>query len=59
MIINMKEKFNLISKHKLISRLLIKKKSNSGRNNFGKITIRHRQRGTKKLFRVIDYYRSI
>jgi len=55
----MKEKFNLISKNKLVKKLLVNKKSKAGRNNFGRITIRHRERGTKKKFRIMDYYRSL
>ncbi len=32
---------------------------NAGRNNSGKITVRHREAGVKRLFRIIDFKRSI
>lgn len=33
-------------------------KKNAGRNNTGKITVRHRGGGTKRLYRIIDFKRS-
>jgi len=33
-------------------------KTNSGRNNTGKITIRHRQGGAKRLYRKVDFKRT-
>lgn len=38
--------------------LLEKKSSNSGRNNHGHITVRHRGGGTKQRYRVIDFRRD-
>jgi large subunit ribosomal protein L2 len=38
--------------------LLIILKKNSGRNNQGKITVRHRGGGAKRKFRIIDFTRS-
>ncbi len=38
--------------------LLRKLKANAGRNNNGRITIRHRGGGHKKAYRVIDFHRS-
>lgn len=37
--------------------LLMKLKVNSGRNNQGKITTRHRQGGHKRQYRIIDFKR--
>lgn len=38
--------------------LLVSKKSNAGRNNQGKITVRHRGGGHKRKYRVIDFKRN-
>jgi len=38
-------------------KLLEKKKQNSGRNNLGRITVRHRGGGHKKHYRIIDFKR--
>ena len=38
--------------------LLRKAKSNAGRNNQGKITVRHRGGGVKRKYRVIDFKRN-
>lgn len=38
--------------------LLIKKAKNSGRNNQGKITVRHKGGGAKKKYRLIDFKRN-
>ena len=35
--------------------LVVSLKKNAGRNNQGKITVRHRGGGAKRKFRVIDY----
>lgn len=39
-------------------RLLVIRKKNSGRNNQGKITVRHRGGGTKKYVRLVDFKRD-
>lgn len=41
-----------------LKRLTENLKVNSGRNNQGRITVRHRSGGAKKLYRVIDFKRS-
>ena len=38
--------------------LIKKTKSNAGRNNQGKITVRHRGGGVKRKYRVIDFKRN-
>lgn len=38
--------------------LLITKKKKAGRNNYGKITVRHHGGGTKKKYRLIDFNRD-
>jgi large subunit ribosomal protein L2 len=38
--------------------LIVIKKKKSGRNNQGKITVRHRGGGTRKYLRLIDFYRN-
>lgn len=38
--------------------LLVSMKNNAGRNNQGKITVRHQGGGTKKKYRVIDFKRD-
>lgn len=47
-----------LSVEKLPSRLLYTKKKNSGRNNQGKVTVRHRGGGFKRKIRVVDYKRE-
>lgn len=37
--------------------LTVIKKANAGRNNTGKITVRHRGGGSKRLYRIIDFKR--
>src|SRR3954468_23109345 len=37
------------------SLIVIKKKAGSGRNNQGKITIRHRGGGVKRFYRLVDF----
>ncbi|QZX49190.1 50S ribosomal protein L2 [Mycoplasma sp. E35C] len=39
--------------------LIAKKKKNSGRNNQGKITVRHRGGGSKRKYRIIDFKRNL
>lgn len=59
MLINLKKKIlnfsNLFKKKDLIEKIHRRK----GRNNSGKITIRHRGGGHKKLYRKIDFLRKI
>ncbi len=50
---NMKSKMNRI--HKLTKNKIQK----AGRNNHGRITVFHRGGGNKKLYRIIDYKRSL
>jgi large subunit ribosomal protein L2 len=50
--------FSDISKVKPEKSLLIIKKKRSGRNNQGKITVRHRGGGSKRYIRVIDFKRD-
>ncbi|HOZ53380.1 MAG TPA: 50S ribosomal protein L2, partial [bacterium] len=38
--------------------LIVIKKKKSGRNNQGKITVRHRGGGTRKYLRLIDFFRN-
>ncbi|NPA27794.1 MAG: 50S ribosomal protein L2 [Epsilonproteobacteria bacterium] len=38
--------------------LLIKLPTRAGRNNYGRITSRHREGGAKKLYRIIDFKRN-
>ncbi|MBN1258626.1 50S ribosomal protein L2 [Candidatus Peregrinibacteria bacterium] len=46
--------YSELTKKKPEKRLLSSKKQNSGRNNTGRITVRHRGGGTKRQYRVID-----
>lgn len=46
--------YGVLSGAKPIKKLLKKLKSNSGRNNQGRITVRHQGGGVKKLYRMID-----
>jgi large subunit ribosomal protein L2 len=41
-----------------VKSLLVMKKSAAGRNNQGRITSRHKERGAKKLYRIIDFKRN-
>jgi large subunit ribosomal protein L2 len=50
--------FNEITKDKSVKSLITRKHSASGRNNQGRITIRHRGGGHKKLYRLIDFKRN-
>ena len=38
--------------------LVVKLKKNSGRNNQGKITVRHQGGGVKRKYRIIDFKRN-
>ncbi|PIY93152.1 MAG: 50S ribosomal protein L2 [Candidatus Magasanikbacteria bacterium CG_4_10_14_0_8_um_filter_32_14] len=49
--------FSDITKTKPEKSLITTKKKNSGRNNVGKITIRHRGGGTKRFYRHVDFAR--
>ncbi len=45
----------ILTKKKPEKRLLLSLKKKAGRNNFGRITIRHRGGGSKKLYRIVDF----
>lgn len=47
-----------IHQGKPFSNLLIKKNNNAGRNNNGRITVRHQGGGHKKQYRLIDFKRN-
>jgi large subunit ribosomal protein L2 len=50
--------FNEITKTKPEKRLTVSNQRAKGRNNQGRITIRHRGGGHKKLYRIIDFKRN-
>ncbi len=50
--------FEELSKKRPEKSLTVALKSNAGRNNQGKITVRHRGGGNKRLLRLIDFKRS-
>jgi large subunit ribosomal protein L2 len=50
--------FNEITRSKPEKSLLLPKKRQAGRNNQGKITVRHRGGGAKKRLRIIDFRRD-
>ena len=50
--------FSSITKTKPERSLVRGKKSGSGRNNAGRITIRHRGGGVKRLYRMVDFART-
>lgn len=50
--------FSEITKKKPERSLLAKKKKHSGRNNQGKITVRHHGGGNKQKYRIIDFKRN-
>lgn len=56
---NLKQKFILISKNDKIKILKLVKKNKGGRNNFGRITVRHRGAKILKKFRIIDNYKAL
>ena len=47
-----------ISSKPKVKKLLCKLSSSAGRNNQGRITSRHKERGAKKLYRIIDFKRN-
>ena len=49
--------FSDITKHRPEKSLIEIKKSRAGRNNQGKITVRHRGGGVKRYYRIIDFKR--
>lgn len=49
--------FSEITKSKPEKSLVVSLKKNSGRNNQGKITVRHRGGGAKRKYRIIDFKR--
>ena len=51
--------YETLNKKPLIKNLLIKKKKSTGRNNSGKITVRHKGGGHKNKFRLINFKRTI
>jgi len=50
--------FSDLTKTKGEKSLMVIRKENSGRNNQGKITVRHRGGGAKKYLRIVDYKRD-
>ncbi|MCJ7763694.1 MAG: 50S ribosomal protein L2 [Dehalococcoidales bacterium] len=50
--------FEEITKKKPEKSLLLPRKSNAGRNNMGRITVRHRGGGVKRRLRIIDFRRD-
>lgn len=50
--------FSDITKHRPEKSLIEIKKSKAGRNNQGKITVRHRGGGVKRYYRIIDFKRN-
>lgn len=49
---------NDITSKASVKKLLVKLSTNSGRNNSGQITSRHKEGGAKKLYRIIDFKRN-
>src|SRR3989440_9853678 len=50
--------FEEITKTKPEKSLTVKLKKHAGRNNQGKITVRHRGGGAKRAYRIIDFKRN-
>lgn len=50
--------FDEITKSKPESSLIVLRKKSSGRNNTGKITVRHRGGGNRRYIRLVDYKRN-
>ncbi len=50
--------FEEITKKKPEKSLLVSLKKNAGRNNQGKITVRHRGGGSRRKLRIIDFKRD-
>ena len=51
--------FDEVTKFSPEKSLLVIKKKNSGRNSYGKITVRHQGGGNKQKYRIIDFKRDI
>lgn len=47
-----------LSKEKPIARLTVAKNSTAGRNNQGRITVRHRGGGVRRRYRIVDFMRN-
>ncbi|MEG1480027.1 MAG: 50S ribosomal protein L2 [Kiritimatiellia bacterium] len=47
-----------LSKEKPVAHLTIAKNGNAGRNNQGRITVRHRGGGVRRRFRIVDFLRD-
>jgi large subunit ribosomal protein L2 len=47
--------YSVLSKTRPLKQLLIPLKKHSGRNNQGRITVRHQGGGAKKLYRMVDF----
>ena len=50
--------YDEITKHEPEKRLLVPKGRTNGRNNAGRITVRHRGGGTKQMIRQVDFRRE-
>ena len=50
--------FDEVTKTKPEKSLIKKIQKNSGRNNSGRITVRHRGGGAKRMYRMVDFRRS-
>ena len=50
--------FTEITKSTPEKSLTVRVKNTAGRNSYGKITVRHRGGGSKKLYRIIDFKRN-
>ncbi|MEK7623941.1 MAG: 50S ribosomal protein L2, partial [Patescibacteria group bacterium] len=50
--------FSDVTKTRPEKMLVVKLKSKSGRNNTGRITVRHQGGGVKRLYRLIDFKRT-
>ena len=51
--------FSEITKHKPEKSLLLPLKKSGGRNAYGRLTVRHRGGGQKRMLRIIDFKRNI
>ena len=52
-----RDSFEKITKTKPEKRLVVSKNSKAGRNNQGKLTVRHRGGGHKRKYRLVDFSR--
>ena len=50
--------FDILTKKKPEKSLLVSLKNKAGRNNDGRITVRHQGGGAKKIYRIIDFKRN-